>query len=64
MALRDLLVESGLASSKKEADRFVEQKGVTIDGEKPTDSKAKITLKDGMIIKRGNRHYAQIKLEQ
>ncbi len=62
MSLRDLLVESGLAASKKEADRFVEQNGVTIDGERPGDSKAKITLRDGMILKRGNRHYAQVKL--
>jgi tyrosyl-tRNA synthetase len=62
MDLRDLLVESKLASSKKEAARFVEQGGITIDGEKAADPKAKVALRDGMILKRGNRHYAKIKL--
>ncbi|MBN9391729.1 MAG: tyrosine--tRNA ligase [Chloroflexi bacterium] len=62
MDLRDLLVETKLAASKKEAARFVEQGGITIDGEKPADPKAKVSLHDGMIIKRGNRHYARIKL--
>lgn len=62
MALRDLLVETKLASSKKEADRFVEQSGVSIDGEKATDPKARITLHNGMILKRGVRFYAKIKL--
>ncbi len=62
MALRDLLVESNLAGSKKEADRFVEQNGVSIDGEKATDSKAKIQLRDGLLLKRGARHYTRVKL--
>ncbi len=60
--IRDLLVETKLASSKKEAGRFVEQGGITIDGEKATDPKAKVVLRDGMILKRGNRHYAKVKL--
>ena len=63
MALRDLLVETGLAGSKKEADRFVEQNGITVDGERPTDPKARLALHDGMLLKRGNRHYARIKLK-
>lgn len=62
MDLRDLLVETKLAASKKEAARFVEQGGITIDGDKPTDPKAKVTLHDGMLLKRGNRHYARVKL--
>lgn len=62
MDLRDLLVETKLASSKKEAARFVEQGGITIDGEKAADPKAKVALRDGMILKRGNRHYAKVKL--
>lgn len=62
MDLRDLLVETKLAASKKEAARFVEQGGITIDGEKPADPKAKVALRDGMILKRGNRHYARVKL--
>jgi tyrosyl-tRNA synthetase len=62
MPLRDLLVETKLASGKKEADRFVEQNGVSIDGEKATDPKARIALRDGMILKRGNRFFAKIKL--
>lgn len=62
MDLRDLLVETRLAGSKKEAARFVEQGGITIDGEKAADPKAKVALRNGMILKRGNRHYAKVKL--
>ncbi len=62
MQLRDLLVETKLAESKKEADRTAEQGGVTIDGQKVSDGKAKIQLHDGMILKRGSHRYARIKL--
>ena len=62
MVLRDLLVETKLADSKKDADRQVEQNGITIDGERPNDPKARVTLHDGMLLKRGNRRYARIKL--
>jgi tyrosyl-tRNA synthetase len=62
LALRDLLVETKLAASKKEADRYVEQNGISINGEKATDSKAKIQLQDGMLVKRGARHFVRIKI--
>ncbi len=60
--IRDLLVDAKLAGSKKEAARFVEQNGVSIDGQKVADPKGKVTLRDGMILKRGNRFYARVKL--
>ncbi|HEX2910475.1 MAG TPA: tyrosine--tRNA ligase [Chloroflexia bacterium] len=62
MDVRDLLVETKLAASKKEAGRIVEQGGLSVDGEKVTDPRAKINLRDGMVLKRGNRHYAKIKI--
>jgi tyrosyl-tRNA synthetase len=62
MILQDLLVKSGLCASNKEAQRLVEQGGITLNGEKPKNAKERINLSDGMIVKRGNRQFIQIKL--
>jgi tyrosyl-tRNA synthetase len=48
--------------STSEARRMVQQNAVTIDGERPADANAKITLSDGQIIKMGKRRYAKLKL--
>lgn len=63
MDIRDLLVETKLAASKKEAARFVEQSGVSLDGQKVSDPKGKVALHDGMLLKRG-RFYARVKLSR
>ena len=57
----DLLVKCGLAPSKKEARRLVEQGGVEVNGEKvaaPTVSYAAADLAgDGLMIKKGKKVY-------
>ncbi len=58
-----LLVESGIAPSKSEARRLVEQGGIEIDGEKITNIFHKISfksLKNGIIIKKGKKVYKKI----
>lgn len=59
-----LLVKSGLASTRSEGRRNVEQGGVTVDGEKVTDFKATFTKDyltgDGMVIKRGKKKFQRV----
>lgn len=54
----DLLLVCGLAPSKGEARRLVQQGGISINGDKVTDFNVKITedmLKDGAKIKKGKK---------
>ena len=57
----DLLVKCGLASSKGEARRLVQQGGVSVNDQKVTDIEAKFCCQDccvdGMIIKKGKKVY-------
>ncbi len=56
----DLLVEVGLAPSKSEARRLVEQSGVKINNKTKTDQKEEIIVKDGMLVQVGKRRFAKI----
>lgn len=56
----DLLVKTKLASSKAEAKRLIEQKGVKIDDEIQEDWRKNIPIKSGMIIQVGKRKFAKI----
>lgn len=62
----DLLCDTKLASSKNEAKRLIEGKGVEIQTgdkkEKIIDWKKDIEIKDEMIIRRGNRNFVKIHL--
>ncbi len=59
-----LLVKAGLAASNGEARRNVEQGGVSIDGEKITDVRARIARDDisdeGIVLKRGKKKFMRI----
>jgi len=52
----------GFASSNSEARRLVEQGGVSLNGEKITDSSAMITVADGMQFKVGRRNFARLRV--
>ncbi len=56
--LRDLICITGLAASKSEAGRLVQQGGVSLDGEKVTVNVC--SVKNGCIIKVGKRRFAKI----
>ena len=61
-----LLVAGGLADSRSDARRAVEQGGVSADGEKIPDIKASFdseALKNGIVFKKGKKAFKKIVLE-
>ncbi len=60
-ALVDVLVESGLVSSKTEARRQIEQGGIKVGDAVVKDVKATIVpTKEGIVIQKGKRHFVKI----
>ncbi len=58
IGILDLMVAGGLAASKGEARRLVQQGGVSADGEKITDPTfvfKKFAFSDGVVIKKGKK---------
>jgi tyrosyl-tRNA synthetase len=61
VALLDLLVETGLAPSKSEARRQVEQNGVKVQGETMSDVKAMVSVtKEGILLQKGKRSFVKV----
>lgn len=62
-----LLQKSGLAPSRSEARRNVEQGGVTVDGQPVVDIKAIFTKSqlsgEGLVVKRGKKNFKRIVLK-
>lgn len=61
-----ILHKSGLAPSRAEARRNVQQGGVLVDGEKVTDIAASYTeeqLKTGLVVKRGKKNFKKVIFE-
>ena len=61
----DLLLTSGLAASRSEARRLIQQGGISVDDNKVTAFDAVVdeeTLKKGIIIKKGKKIYHKITL--
>ena len=61
----ELLVAAGLAPSKGEARRLVQQGGITVDGEKVTDMKAVVSaeaLRKGVVLRKGKKVYHRVTL--
>lgn len=60
----DLLLQIKLASSKGEARRLLDQKGVVVDNAIIDDAKATIEIsRDGVIVKKGKRHFVKVKCD-
>jgi tyrosyl-tRNA synthetase len=57
-----LLTEAGMASTSSDARRLVQQGAVSIDGEKVTDIKAMLDLKDGQVLRAGKLRFGVIRL--
>ena len=62
MELISLLVTAGMAATRSEARRAIEQGGVSVDGEKVTDIKAVVPVTDGMVLKKGKKSFKKIVL--
>lgn len=58
MTLIDALVESGMCTSKSDARRQIDQKGVKVDDEIVEDGN--MTMKAGMVIQKGKRHFVKL----
>lgn len=60
--LADLLVETGLAASKGEAKRLIEQGGVRVDQEKASGPSSEITLSNGdsILLQAGKLRFLRI----
>jgi tyrosyl-tRNA synthetase len=59
--LAELLTETALAASKGEAKRLIEQGGVKINGEKVSNAKAEIDLKEEVLLQVGKRKFLRVK---
>lgn len=60
----DVIFAAGMAESKADAKRKIEQGGVSVDAEKITDISASITAEmDGKILKVGRREFRKIEIE-
>ena len=57
----ELIGQAGLASSKSEAKRLVEQGAVRIDDRRIESIEEKVKVKNGMIIRAGKRRFVKIK---
>ena len=58
-----ILVKAGLAPTRSEARRNVEQGGVLVDGEKVSDFKATFTKEQcaaGLLVKRGKKNFKKV----
>jgi len=61
--LADLLVQTGLAASKGEARRLIEQGGVRIDGEKASVSEISIVGGDSLVLQAGKLRFVKVSTE-
>lgn len=61
--LADLLTQTNLASSKKEAKRLIEQGGVKLNGEKVSNTSAEVELNDEILLQVGKRKFLKVKSE-
>ncbi len=62
----DLLVKTGICSSKGEGRRLVQQGGISVDGNKVTDPFTTFTeeaLKAGIVLKKGKKVYHKVSME-
>ena len=48
--------------SNGEARRLVQQGGISIDGEKMTDPTVMVTVREGMVIKKGKKVFRKVVL--
>ena len=64
--ITDLLVKSGIVSSKSEGKRMIEQNGISINGIKETNSSKMITINDfvdnEIIIQKGKKSFKKVVL--
>ena len=60
ISIIDLLVKTKMASSKSEAKRLIEQRGVSIDEKTKSGWREEVEIKKGMVIRVGKRNFLKI----
>ncbi len=60
LSIVELLVRTGLVPSKGEARRQIEQNAVRIDDALISDVNLIVTLRPGLVVQKGKRHFAKI----
>ncbi|MCS6817476.1 MAG: tyrosine--tRNA ligase [Blastocatellia bacterium] len=58
--LARLLVQAGLAPSRREAQRLIEQGGVHVDGERIADPRAHIVVRSEFVLQVGRRRFLRV----
>lgn len=66
MQIGDLLTKAGVFASKGEIRRLVQQNGLALDGQKVSDfnleiSSDQIDKEDGLLVKKGKKHYYRLR---
>lgn len=59
--LAELLIHTGMAGSRSEAKRLVEQGGVMIDEERQEDPSKEIAIEDNIVLKVGKRKFVEVR---
>jgi len=62
MSIIDFLVELQLFTSKSEARRMIENRGVKLNGETVEDTKSQVNIIDKLIVQVGKRKFVKIKI--
>jgi tyrosyl-tRNA synthetase len=58
----ELLVDTGLAPTKSEGRRLVQQGGISVNSEKVTEPKAMIAIDGEVILKKGKKVFHKVTL--
>jgi tyrosyl-tRNA synthetase len=62
ISVLEFLVELNLLSSKSEARRMIENRGVKINGEKIEDTGLQVPITEGLVVQVGKRKFVKIKI--
>ena len=59
--LADLMIQTNLVTSKKEAKRLIEQGGVKLNGERVSNTSAEVDLRDVILLQVGKHRFLKVK---
>ncbi|WP_223702567.1 tyrosine--tRNA ligase [Sutcliffiella deserti] len=62
MPITEFLVELQMLSSKSEARRMIDNKGVKLNGAKIEDPRLEVSITDGLVVQVGKRKFIKIKM--
>lgn len=60
LSVIEIMANSGLAPSRSEARRLIDQKGVKVDGETVVDPNMILTIKDDQVVQVGKRRFVRL----